>query len=82
MALFAQCKKLTSNIAKSVRYSKGKRQAKEYLTKEKNWLEEQFEEVDWDWLTKTMDNKPDMYKVWLSKQHTGHCGTRVQVAHY
>ena len=29
-----------------------------------------------------MDNKPDMYKVWLSKQHTGHCGTQAQVAYY
>ena len=29
-----------------------------------------------------MNSKPDMYKVWLSKQHTGHCGTRAQVAYY
>ena len=35
VALFAHGKKLTSDIAKMVRYSEGRRQAKEYLTKEK-----------------------------------------------
>ena len=65
-----------------MRYSKGKRQAREFLTRQKKWTTEQFDEVDWDRLTETMENKPDMYKVWLSKQHTGHCGTRVQTAHY
>ena len=29
-----------------------------------------------------MEKKPDGYKMWLSKQHTGHCGTRVQVGYY
>jgi len=26
-----------------------------------------------------MSSKSDMYKIWRSKQHTGFCGTRVQV---
>ena len=82
VALFSHGEKLTSDIAKTVRYSEGRKEAKEFLTTEKKWSEEQFEEVDWDWLTETIEKKPDMYKVWLSKQHTGHCGTRAQVAYY
>ena len=26
--------------------------------------------------------KPDGYNIWLSKQHTGFCGTRLQVSYY
>ena len=29
-----------------------------------------------------MEKKTDMYKLWLSKQHTGFCSTRVQVGYY
>jgi hypothetical protein len=29
-----------------------------------------------------MQSKKDMYKIWRSKQHTGFCGTRVQVGKY
>ena len=30
----------------------------------------------------TISSKSDMYKLWRSKQHTGYCGTRVQVGKY
>ena len=50
--------------------------------KECKWSEEQFEEVDWDMLDATLEKKPEMYKTWLSKQHTGFCGTRLQVSYY
>ena len=33
-------------------------------------------------LDATLEKKPDMYKTWLSKQHTGFCGTRLQVSYY
>ena len=29
-----------------------------------------------------LKNKPNMYKIWQSKQHSGFCGTRVQVGQY
>ena len=38
--------------------------------------------MDWDILDATLEKKPDMYKTWLSKQHTGFCGTRQQVSYY
>ena len=33
-------------------------------------------------VTAAMANKSDGYKNWLSKQHTGFCGTRLQTACY
>ena len=35
-------------------------------------------------LDTTLEKKPDdyLYKMWLSKQHTGSCGTRLQVSYY
>ena len=52
------------------------------MTNECKWSAEQFDEVDWDLLDTTLDKKPDGYKMWLSKQHTGFCGTRLQVSYY
>ena len=47
-----------------------KTQARDYLQAEEGWTSAQFKEVDWDWLDKALENKPDMYKTWLAKQHT------------
>jgi len=52
------------------------------LTDTRKWLQERFEEVDWKYLDLVMTSKSDMYKMWRSKQHTGFCGTRVQVGKY
>jgi len=38
--------------------------------------------VDWEHLELAMKTKPDMYKIWRSKQNSGFCGTRVQVGRY
>ena len=57
-------------------------EAREFLINKMQWSIEQFDEVDWDCLNDAMANKADMYKVWLSKQHTGHYGTRIQVGYY
>ena len=38
--------------------------------------------MDLSWLDKAIKNKPDGYKTWLTKQHTGFCGTRIQVGDY
>jgi hypothetical protein len=52
------------------------------LTDTRRWPQEQFDEVDWEHLDLAMGSKYDMYKMWRSKQHTGFCGTRVQVGKY
>jgi len=50
--------------------------------KKNPWPNEQFDEVDWEHLELAMKTKPDMYKIWRSKQNSGFCGTRVQVGRY
>ena len=61
---------------------KQRKKAKEFLINECKWTSEQFDEVDWNMLDVTLEKKPDGYKMWLSKQHTGVCGTRLQVSYY
>ena len=75
-------KKATSDFAKPIRFDLSKRFARWYLPSFEGWTTEQFDEVDWERLDATLEPKADMYKIWLSKQHTGFCGTRVQVAYY
>jgi hypothetical protein len=38
--------------------------------------------VDWEHLDLALKNKADMYRIWRPKQHSGFCGTRVQVGRY
>lgn len=74
--------KVTGDIADAVRFAKGMEDARVFLTKFEGWTEQQFEFVDWKNLHMALKSKPDAYKTWLSKQHSGFCGTRVQVGHY
>ena len=39
-------RKLTRDLAKTVRYEMGKEEARNYLMNEEGWTGEQFEEVD------------------------------------
>ena len=77
---------MPSNFDEEIRFDLSRRHAKEFMTTElaphKLWSIEQFEEVDWWMLHKCLKGKPDGYKVWLSKQHTGFCGPRLQTARY
>jgi len=50
--------------------------------KKSPWPNEQFDEVDWEHLDLAMKRKPNMYKIWRSKQNSSFCGTRVQVGRY
>ena len=75
-------KKLTGDIAETVRFAKGMEDARNFLVKQQRWSDEQFDEVDWVSLNLALKNKADGYKTWLSKQHSGFCGTRVMVGHY
>ena len=70
---------MTRDLAKLVWYEVGKDQACIYLTSDEGWMDRQFDGVDWDRLYISLGGKPDDYKMWLAKQHTGHGGKRVQM---
>ena len=78
-ALFASGFKQTSDPARAIRYAVGKSEARAFLVGEQKWTQEQFDEVAWDWLDATLHDKPDMFRLWLTKQHSNFCASRVQV---
>ena len=74
--------KITNDVSHPVRFHASKEVARRILTDMKKWPQDRFEEVDWEHLDLAMSSKSDMYKIWRSKQHSGFCGTRVQVGKY
>jgi hypothetical protein len=76
--------KITDDVSHPIRFHASKEVARQYLgnRKKNSWPNEQFKEVDWELLDLALKNKPDMYKIWRSKQNSGFCRTRVQVGLY
>ena len=74
--------KITNNVSQPVRFHASNELTQKLLTDTRKWPQEHFEEVDWEHLDLAMTSKFDMHKMWRSKQHTGFCGTRVQVGKY
>jgi hypothetical protein len=74
--------KITNNISQPVRFHASKELAQKLMADTRKWPQECFKEVDWEHLDLAMTSKSNMYKMWRSKQHTGFCGTRVQVGEY
>jgi hypothetical protein len=73
--------KITHNISHTIRFQASKEVVRKYLGNKKMNLEPNkwFDEVNWEHLDLALKNKPDMYKIWRSKQNSGFCDTRVQV---
>jgi hypothetical protein len=84
VALFIWGNKITGNISSPLRFYASKEVARKYLAtcNKDKWSNEWFNAVDWEHLDLALKSKEDMYKIWSSKQHSGFCGTRVQVGHY
>jgi hypothetical protein len=84
VALVIWGSKVTGDISSPLRFHASKEMARQHLTtwtKDK-WSNEKFDAVDWEDLDMALKNKPDMYKIWRSKQNSGFLGTRVQVGRY
>jgi len=47
-----------------------------------DWAKQAFNAVAWDAFDATLDLKGQMYRLWLSKQSSGFCGTQVMVSHW
>jgi hypothetical protein len=83
VALVIWGNKATGDISTPSRFHASKELARNYLrtcTRDK-WPDKHFDEVDKD-VELALKNKPDMYKVWRSKQTSGFCETRVRVGMY
>ena len=84
VALIIWGNKITGDILPHIRFHASKEVARKYLASRPRhkWSSERFEAVDWEHLDLALKHKPDMYRIWRSKQHSGFCGTRVQVGRY
>ena len=84
VALVIWGNKITGDISPHLRFHASKTEARRYLTSRPRhkWSVERFEAVDWEHLDMALKTKTDMYRIWRSKQHSGFCGTRVQVGRY
>ena len=84
VALVIWGNKITGDISPHLRFHASKEVAQRYLTSHPRdkWSNDRFDAVDWEHLDLALMNKPDMYRIWRSKQHCGFCGTRVQVGRY
>lgn len=86
-AVFVSGNKLTTDVSKEVRFCLGESDARKFYTapvKKQGgglgWSTERFEEVDWRSLDRALATKSDMYGIWLTKQSTGTCATRYNMA--
>jgi hypothetical protein len=55
-------------------------QACSFYINELGWTAERFDSFDWDSLHATLSKKDLMYTLWLTKQATKFCGSRIQVS--
>ena len=60
--VFVNNRKLTRDLAKTVRYEVGKEQAHNYLINQDDLTGEQFDEVEWNRLHMALGNTPEGYK--------------------
>ena len=74
--------KVTGDIGEAIRFAEGMEEAREFFVGREKWSHEKFDEVDWKILNNTLNGKNKGFKIWLMKQHSGFCGTRVQVGYY
>ena len=84
VALIIWGNKITGDISPHLRFHANREVARKYLASrpKHKWSNERFHSVDWDHLDLALKNKADMFRIWRSKQHSGFCGTRVQVGRY
>ena len=58
-AVFVNNRKLTRDLAKTVRYEVGKEQIRNYLINQEGWTGKQFDEVEWNRLHGALGSKPE-----------------------
>lgn len=77
--IYTNNNKLTSDISHPLRLECSKVKAKEFLCTQRGWTIDQFDSVDWNALNDSLSNKTSGFKIWLAKQHSNFCATRVQL---
>ena len=79
-ALFINRVKQTGDISDELRFQLSWVEAKQFYVSELDWSPDQFDCVDWSSLRLFQQKKDTMLTLWLSKQASKFCGTRLQVS--
>jgi len=81
-AIFLRGVKATGDLADLARFELGLVEARSFYINELGWFEEAFHSVDWLSLDFALEKKSKMYGIWLAKQASGFCGTRLMTSRY
>ena len=74
--------KQTSDPAVGIRAALERKEAERFYRQELGWPTVTFDCVHWDVLRTALESKGDPFRLWLSKQVNGFCGTQTMVAHW
>ena len=81
-AIFINKSKLPSDISHPLWFECSRLKAKNFLCTQRGWSTTQFDEVDWQSLDVALSSKTTGFRIWLAKQHSNFCATRVQLHRY
>ena len=59
-----------------------RRDAEKFYGEELGWPKATFNCIHWDGLKETLETKGDPFRLWLSKQVNGSCGTEAMVSRW
>ena len=79
-ALFLDSVKQVGDISDATRWAISLQKARKFYVEELDWTPAQFDSVDWRSLHMTLAAKRNGYTLWLAKQASTFCGTRLQVS--
>ena len=82
VALYIDGHKLSTDISHPLRMECSRIQAKKFLCSRRGWTAAQFDAVDWSALNNTLSTKSTGFRMWLAKQHSNFCASRVQMFRY
>ena len=81
-SLNANGAKQTSNPAPAVRGAMERKDAERFYREELGWPKVTFTCIHWDGLNDALESKGDPFRLWLSKQVSGSCGTQAMVSRW
>jgi hypothetical protein len=67
--------KLSSECGAKIQFQVGRSKARRFYINSLGWFAATFDSIDWEARGKTLESKPDMFKIWLCKQGSGFCAT-------
>ena len=74
--------KQTSNLALAVRGAMERKDAERFYREELGWPKVTFTCIHWDGLNDALESKWNPFRLWLSKQANGSCGTQAMVSRW